>query len=118
PAGAWRRGTGLVFDSDCGRSPADVTADGRTVRLHVPPPRAFERVALQEAQAAGETWRIWTGTEHAVRFVDDVEAAPVATEGPAIRRDPALAPAGANVNFVEVRGAGAIRARTFEKGVE
>jgi diaminopimelate epimerase len=73
----------------------------------------------------GETLRIWTGTEHAVRFVEDAERAPVATEGPAVRRDPALAPAGANVNFVEVvadgeadGGRARLRARTFEKGVE
>ncbi|MDX1419435.1 MAG: diaminopimelate epimerase [Rubricoccaceae bacterium] len=110
--------TRLVFDTDGGRYTADLAADGRTVRLHVPPPRDFGPVTLDEARVAGETWRIWTGTEHAVRFVDDVEAAPVATEGPALRHDPALAPAGANVNFVEVAGAAAVRVRTFEKGVE
>jgi diaminopimelate epimerase len=110
--------TRLVFDTDGGRYTADVAADGRTVRLHVPPPRDFGAVALQEARVEGETWRIWTGTEHTVRFVDDVEAAPVNTEGPAIRRDPALVPTGANVNFVEVKDGATIRARTFEKGVE
>jgi diaminopimelate epimerase len=117
-------GARLVFDTDGGRYAADVAADGR-VRLHVPPPRDFGRVALREAEVDGETWRIWTGTEHTVRFVEDVTKAPVATEGPAVRRDPTLAPAGANVNFVEVVAAGEaaggrarLRARTFEKGVE
>jgi diaminopimelate epimerase len=117
-------GTRLVFDTDGGRYTADVAANGRTVRLHVPPPRGFGPVALREAEVAGETWQIWTGTEHTVRFVEDAEKAPVATEGPAVRRDPALGPAGANVNFVEVvedgeaGGPARLRARTFEKGVE
>lgn len=112
----------LVFDTDGGRYTADVT--DASVRLHVPPPRAFGTVALHEAGVDGETWQIWTGTEHTVRFVADVATAPVNTEGPLVRRDSALAPAGANVNFVEVVRGGAdgeaahLRARTFEKGVE
>jgi diaminopimelate epimerase len=113
--------TRLVFDTDGGRYTADVAADGRTVRLHVPPPRGFGRVTLREADVEGETYGIWTGTEHTVRFVDRVEEAPVGIEGPAIRYDPALAPAGANVNFVAVEENGPearIAVRTYEKGVE
>src|SRR5690606_9265134 len=116
----------LVFDTDGGRYtaevPAEVPAEG-DVRLRVPPPRAFGEVALLDAEVEGPTYGIWTGTEHAVRFVEDVRVAPVATEGPAIRRDAALAPAGANVNFVQIETSGLdglarVRVRTFEKGVE
>lgn len=112
----------LVFDTDGGRYTADAPAEG-DVRLHVPPPRDFGEVTLQDAVLDGPTFGIWTGTEHTVRFVDDTHTAPLATDGPAIRRDSALQPSGANVNFVEIQasspdGTARVRARTFEKGVE
>ena len=59
-----------------------------------------------------------TGTRHYVRFVDDVEAINIATEGPRYRLDPAFAPVGANANFVQRLPGGGIKVRTFEKGVE
>ncbi len=106
--------TTLVFDTDGGRYRASVPAEG-DVTLDVPPPRAWARAAVD-----GETdlWRIWTGTEHAVRFVPDVAAEDVDTFGRRLRHDAAFAPAGTNVNFVEVRSPDAVVARTFEKGVE
>jgi diaminopimelate epimerase len=67
---------------------------------------------------------LWTGTEHTVCFVPDVREAPVATVGRRVRQDGALAPAGANVNFVEVARVGdtqqpaTLTVRTYEKGVE
>ena len=111
----------LVFDTDGGRYTADLLDDDLgSVRLHVPPPKAFCEVELQDVCVEGATFSIWAGTEHTVRFVEDVSVAPVNSEGPAIRSDAALAPAGANVNFVEVLDGDSahIRARTFEKGVE
>jgi diaminopimelate epimerase len=38
--------------------------------------------------------------------------------GAEIRHHPHFAPRGTNVNFVQVLGPGAIRARTYERGVE
>ncbi len=61
---------------------------------------------------------IWTGTEHLVCFVDRVADIPVDAWGPAIRQDEALAPAGANIDFVEVVDAHRLLVRTYEKGVE
>ena len=58
-----------------------------------------------------------TGTRHFVIFVDDVDAVDVETEGRTLRYDPAFAPEGTNVNFVEKRG-DVLYVRTFEKGVE
>ena len=58
-----------------------------------------------------------TGTRHFVKFVDDVDAVDVDAEGRALRHDPAFAPEGTNVNFVEKRG-DVLYVRTFEKGVE
>ena len=62
-------------------------------------------------------WFLNTGTRHLVRFVPDVEAVDIAREGPALRWDPAFAPEGTNVNFVQTVPEG-LRIRTFEKGVE
>lgn len=62
-------------------------------------------------------WFLDTGTRHHVRFVPDIEAIDIDTEGPRYRHDPAFAPIGANVNFVERRADG-LHVRTFEKGVE
>jgi len=114
----------MHFETDAGVLRALVPAEeGEPVRIYLSPPRDFaEHVELvsDAARAAGAVHYIWTGTEHAVCFVEDVAAAPVALWGPAIRRDAKLAPNGANVDFVELSDAGEarLRVRTFEKGVE
>ncbi|HET6750407.1 MAG TPA: diaminopimelate epimerase [Actinomycetes bacterium] len=56
------------------------------------------------------------GNPHAVLFVDDVDAAPVRTLGPALERHPAF-PEGTNVEFVQVVDDGVVRQRTWERGV-
>ena len=63
-------------------------------------------------------WFVDTGTRHFVRFVPDVEAVDIETEGRAARWDPVFAPVGANANFVSVGPGGVLHVRTFEKGVE
>ena len=106
----------LSFETDGGPYRAEVAgrAASGAVRLAVPPARDFGSAGDAQPGAL----RIWTGTEHAVVFTDDVDTADVAGEGHRLRQHPAFAPAGTNVNFVEVAGPGRIRARTFEKGVE
>ena len=59
-----------------------------------------------------------TGTRHFVKFVEDVVAIDVATEGKALRWNEAFAPEGANINFVQQLPDGSLKIRTFEKGVE
>ena len=120
----------LTFDTDGGRYTA-VVADGPagsrgasgSVRLSVPPPRGFADASGFDAP----TVRIWTGTEHAVSFVESAAAVDLAQVGPRIRHDAQFAPEGANANVAEVvdRGAGGtaprparLTVRTFEKGVE
>ena len=62
-------------------------------------------------------WFLNTGTRHFVRFVDDVEKVDVEKEGKSLRCNPAFAPEGTNVNFVQAAPDG-LHVRTFEKGVE
>jgi diaminopimelate epimerase len=83
------------------------------------------REILEETDGAvEEVYPIWTGTEHAVCFVPDLASTDVEWEGRRIRRDPTFAPAGVNVDFVEIghmdeaHQTAVVSARTFEKGVE
>ncbi len=56
------------------------------------------------------------GNPHAVQFVDDVDAAPVATQGPLIEVDPRF-PKRVNVGYVQVVDRGRARLRVWERGV-
>lgn len=82
-------------------------------------PFAAEKRELTYPLTVGaETRRITAlsmGNPHAVQFVDDVDSAPVAVEGPVIERHPRFL-AGANAGFVQVLSRDAIRARVFERG--
>ena len=51
-------------------------------------------------------------------MVHDVDGIDVNGRGRGIRYDTGRFPQGTNVNFVEVTGNGAIRMRTYERGVE
>ena len=122
--------THLAFGTDGGRYTARVTPErpgppeasggdagaAPRVTLDVPPPRAWE--TPEAASPLGAVHPIWTGTEHTVLLVESADDAPVAEEGARLRAHSAFAPTGTNVNFVQATGPGAVRARTFEKGVE
>ncbi len=56
------------------------------------------------------------GNPHALIEVDDVDAAPVATLGPALQRHAAF-PESVNVGFAEIVARNRIRLRVFERGV-
>jgi diaminopimelate epimerase len=56
------------------------------------------------------------GNPHCVLFVDDAEAAPVASLGPRIEIHP-MFPKRTNVEFVSVRDRGHLRMRVWERGV-
>ena len=55
------------------------------------------------------------GNPHAVQFVDDVDEAPVADEGPRIERSPRFA-RGVNAGFAQVVSAHELRLRVWERG--
>jgi len=59
-----------------------------------------------------------TGVPHAVIFVEDLEEFPVDKIGRQIRFHPLWATSGVNVNFIKIMPDGAIRIRTYERGVE
>ena len=74
--------------------------------------------AVREIRTGDGWWFLNTGVPHYVEFVDELETVDVTGRGRAIRRDTARFPQGTNVNFVQIAGDGAIRMRTYERGVE
>ena len=68
---------------------------------------------VSEYRRCTDGWFLDTGTRHFVKFVDDVEAVDIATEGPRYRWSEEFAPIGANVNFVQVLPDGSLKVRTF-----
>lgn len=83
----------------------------RNVRLDVEPEREHPFGAMHHAD---------TGVPHLVVPVENVEAVDVPRWGPALRRDPAFAPDGVNVDWVQPHPAepGVFLLRTYERGVE
>lgn len=118
---AWR--SGLVKDRKfslvtlAGVLPAEI-AGRESVRMRMPDVAAAA-LDFKGRYPSGvkEVHFLNTGVPHAVVPVGDVEKVDVEGLGRALRHNRAFGPAGANVNFVSLRG-GLARIRTYERGVE
>lgn len=78
-----------------------------------------EPLTVEIEGTAWSGYRRQVGVPHFILpWEGDLGTAPVRRLGSAIRRHPAFAPRGTNVNFVQFAGPGALRLRTFERGVE
>src|ERR1700737_2581545 len=92
---------------------------GQLVTLQMTDPKDL-RLGI-EITANGEKERahfINSGVPHVVVLVSKVDHVDVRSRGQAIRRYKMFSPAGANVNFIEKRGAKKILLRTYEGGGE
>jgi diaminopimelate epimerase len=75
-------------------------------------------VAIQPLQLGDEVVQITAvsmGNPHAVQVVDDIETAPVATQGPLIERHPRF-PRRVNAGFMQIIDRTHIRLRVYERG--
>jgi diaminopimelate epimerase len=107
----------FTFETTAGVIGAQFTGDRVTVDLTTPVDLHLD----EEVPLEGGPTRIHslnTGVPHAVTFVEDADQAMVSSLGREIREHDHFAPRGTNVNFVQVLEPGAIRVRTYERGVE
>ncbi len=116
----WAEGS-VAVETPAGRfTGRPVEGDRVAIEVATAPeePRALA-VAIDGVEHRG--WALTVGVPHFVLvWPGELGGAPVATLGPALRRHPAFAPAGTNVNFVRFPGGGGRRmeVRTYERGVE
>jgi len=112
-------GRKMTIETDAGIVGAEI-GDGGVVTITLPPPHSFR--AERPLPVGNQTIHgssIIVGVPHYVLFLrGDLWTQDIAPLGRAIRAHRELQPAGANVNFVVVRGEHAIEVRTYERGVE
>jgi len=109
---------GMDLETDAGTYQSRAVEPARA-ELHLAPverPAAVPRLSL----AASERQAVLTkvGVPHLIVLVDDIEQVAVMERGRALRFDPALAPDGANINFLSKDETGLWRMRTYERGIE
>lgn len=107
------------FQTDVGLIHAVVHPEHHTVTTQLTTP--LDPTFNQEIVYKGTTYTfhtVNTGVPHTVIFVNDVLTVPVSELGAYIRNHHLFAPAGTNVNFVQILDDSQIIVRTFERGVE
>lgn len=93
--------------------------EGERVTINLTAPQGLRlRETVPTAEGPLEVSSLNTGVPHAVVFVADADRAMVQERGRELRFHPHFGPRGTNVNFVQVKGPGHIRVRTYERGVE
>ncbi len=107
----------ISFETPAGVISADLIGDLVTLQMTEPTDLRLN-VPLRVANEDKTIHFINTGVPHVVIPVLQVGEVDVLRESPAIRRHEMFSPKGANVNFIERRGANKIAVRTYERGVE
>lgn len=105
------------FETKAGRIESVVGKRSVRVRLTDPGPLALD-MPVDVADRPVRINAINTGVPHAVIFVDGLAQIDVDMLGRIVRHHSAFAPAGTNVDFVEITGPDSIAIRTYERGVE
>ncbi len=107
----------MNFQTGAGLVRAEFHGDRVTINL-TPPKDIRLNVPIVLRQGAAVAHHCNTGVPHAVLFMDNVQSVNVAEIGAELRWHEDHQPRGTNANFVQVTGPGAIRVRTYERGVE
>ncbi len=110
----------MMIETMAGLVGASVEDDVVAIQLTNPSSMKDEAILEIEGERV-PCWFINTGVPHTIIYRNGVAAIPadeVARMGRTVRFHQAFAPAGTNVDFVEVIERGRIRARTYERGVE
>jgi diaminopimelate epimerase len=107
----------ISFETPAGVISADLVGDLVTLQM-IEPTDLRLNVQLRVANKDKAIHFINTGVPHVVIPVPQVDDVDVQREGAAVRQHEMFSPKGANVNFIEKRGANKIGVRTYERGVE
>ncbi|MDE2688930.1 MAG: diaminopimelate epimerase [Acidobacteriota bacterium] len=108
----------LTIETGAGALVAE-PVDGRRTAVSVAVPEAGQAMTLHANGEDHRGCRIDAGVPHFVlRWPGDLDQAPVASLGPALRAHPDLGPEGANVHFVRLYPPGRLGIRSYERGVE
>ncbi len=108
----------MSFETLAGILVAEILPDG-LVKIRMSDP--FDLNTSIELEDKGRLWEVAfinTGVPHAIIFVEDLDKVDVEGMGHLIRYHDHFAPAGTNVNVVQVINQDTIRIRTYERGVE
>lgn len=109
---------GMDLETDAGTYRSRTIEAGRA-ELHLAPiaaPAAVPGLGLVSSERQAALSRV--GVPHLIVLVDKVDDVALQERGRALRFDSALAPEGANINFISQDDAGAWRMRTYERGIE
>src|SRR5213596_933853 len=114
--------SGMDLETDAGTYESRAL-DGGRAELHLAPvqaPAAVPGLGLATGDGDGERQAMLSrvGVPHLIVLVDDVDTVDLMERGQALRFDRALAPDGANINFISHDQSGAWRMRTYERGIE
>jgi diaminopimelate epimerase len=107
----------ISFETPAGVISANLVGDFVMLQMTAPTDLRLN-VPLRVANKDKAIHFINTGVPHVVIPVTQVDDVDVQREGAAIRQHEMFSPKGANVNFIEKRGANKIAVRTYERGVE
>ena len=113
-AGAQRK---ISFETPAGVISAELANNLVTLRMTEPTDLQLN-IDLPVAGENRAVHFINSGVPHVVIPVAKIDDADVRGDGAAIRNHKMFSPNGANVNFIEKRGANKIAIRTYERGVE
>jgi diaminopimelate epimerase len=106
----------LSFESDVGVITAEIL--GSRVKIRMTDPRDLREGCSLLLENPLRYHFINTGVPHVVIETEDVDALDVPEIGRAVRYHAAFAPAGTNVNFIQITGKNTLTNRTYERGVE
>jgi diaminopimelate epimerase len=107
----------ISFETPAGVITAELAGDLVTLQMTEPTDLQLD-VVLQIGAEKRIVHFINSGVPHVVVPVAQVSDVDVSREGSVIRHHEMFLPKGANVNFIEKRGADKIAVRTYERGVE
>lgn len=110
-------GRSLSFKTDAGSMTAQAADGEYTIRMT--PVRDVKLDQTLSTTTGEYKYHFMnTGVEHVVVFVENADAIDIRPEGSSIRYHETFSPRGTNANFAQLTSDGAIKVRTYERGVE